>query len=148
MTTVNLWLCPHYKIKYSCGVPIIFFFTSVSYTYIAVAVGGLFMPSYHLCSKCGELLATGQLSNSSPNHRHIHQHIFRQAHFACHCTPLFTRQKAFCSTSLIGVLGPVCRQVPRHRPLVPILLLDTELLHSRPLANPLVHLNLKPSSVI
>ena len=31
------------------------------------------------------------------------QHVFRQANFACHCTPLFTKQKVFCSTSLISV---------------------------------------------
>ena len=29
---------------------------------------------------------------------------------ACHCTPLFTKQKAFCTTSLFGVLGSAWRQ--------------------------------------
>ena len=36
------------------------------------------------------------------------QHIFRQANITCHCTCLFTKQKAFCFSSLIGVLGSVC----------------------------------------
>ena len=43
------------------------------------------------------------------------QHLFRQANFVCHCTPLFTKQKAFCSISLIGVLGTFRRQVTIHR---------------------------------
>ena len=60
------------------------------------AVDGVCMPTNE-CSKGGELLATGQLSNSSPTMITRIQHVFRQANFACHCTPLFTKQKAFCS---------------------------------------------------
>ena len=48
------------------------------------------------------------------------QHAFRQANFACHSTPLFTKWKAFHSACLIGVLGPVWRQVSRHWPPGPI----------------------------
>ena len=49
--------------------------------------GGLCMLTNE-CSKGGELLATGQLSNSSPSHDyHTHATYFRKAHFACHCTP-------------------------------------------------------------
>ena len=49
--------------------------------------GGLCMPTNE-CSKGGELSTTGQPSNSSPSHDyHTHATYFRQAHFACHCTP-------------------------------------------------------------
>ena len=42
--------------------------------------------------------------------------------FACHCTHSFTKQKkALFSTSFIRILGPVWRQVFRHRPPVPTL---------------------------
>ena len=37
---------------------------------------------------------------------------FIKANFACHWNPLFTIQNAVCSTSCIGVLGPVWRQFP------------------------------------
>ena len=81
-----------------------------------IAVGGLCFPTTE-CSKGGELLASGQLSKSSPNHHHTYPtHIQKtQTLPAIHCcTPLFTKQNAFCSTSVIGVLGPVWRQAPKH----------------------------------
>ena len=60
----------------------------------------------------GELSATGQQSIQQgyfiapAMFTHI-QHVFRQANFACHCcTPFFSKQKAFCSISLIGLSAP------------------------------------------
>ena len=45
-----------------------------------VAPGGLCTPTNE-CSKGEELLATGQLSNSSPNHNHTHPtHIQMEKH--------------------------------------------------------------------
>ena len=64
-----------------------------------VAVGGLCMPTNE-CSKGGELLAIVQHSNNYPNHHHTR--------------PPFTRQMAFCSTSLGTCL------FPRHWPPRPI----------------------------
>ena len=99
----------------SCAVP----FTSGFWS------GGICILPTNECSKAGELLATGQLSNSFPNHYDMlnvcdndyHTHpTYLDTSKLCHCTPLFTKQKAFCSTSLIGILEPVWGQVPRHPP--------------------------------
>ena len=95
--------------------------TCGSYTF--ATFGGLCMPTKE-GSSGGELLATGQLSvsNSSPNHNHTHQTHIQTSKIARFYTPLFTKQKTFCSTSLIGVLGPVWRcnrnysWAPQHHP--------------------------------
>ena len=64
--------------------------------------GGLCLPTSK-CSRVGELLATGQLSISSPNHDHTHPTCLQTAKL---CLPLYSlvhKQKAFCFTNLIGV---------------------------------------------
>ena len=70
------------------------------------------MPTYE-SSKGGELLATGKLPTvpptkeltPCPNHDHTHPTCLLTSNFACHSTHFFTKQKAFCSTSLIGVFA-------------------------------------------
>ena len=68
-----------YRIKYSCAVP----FTNGFYI--------LQKWVDFVCSQmgfgAGELLATRQLSNSSPTIITQIQHTYRQVNFACHCSP-------------------------------------------------------------
>ena len=56
------------------------------------------------------------IKQTVPNHHHTNTTHIQTSKLRL---PLFTRQKAFCSTGLIGVVGPVWRQVPRHRPDLP-----------------------------
>ena len=68
------------------------------------ALGRSCMPTNE-CSKGGELFATGQLSNSSPNHDHTHRTCLQTSIL---CLPLYsfvhqTKGLLFCC--LIGVLG-------------------------------------------
>ena len=97
----------HYKIKYSCAV----LFTSGSYMLKLWVDCGYPQMSLAKVENCW-------LQDSypivSPNHNHTHQTCFRQANFACHCTPLITKQKTFCSTILIGVWEPVWTHFSRH----------------------------------
>ena len=67
------------------------------------AVGGVCMPTNE-SSKGGELLATGQLFNSSPNHDHTHPTCLQTSKLCCHCTFCSPNKR---SHSPIGVLGPV-----------------------------------------
>ena len=69
-------------------------------------MGGLFIPTNE-GNKGGELLATGQLSNSSPNHDHTHPTGMSSDKETLPAigTPLFTKQTLFCFICLIGVLG-------------------------------------------
>ena len=79
-----------------------------------VAVGGLCMPTNE-CSN-GWWTAIKQFPNQwtsllQPS-SHTSNIYIQTSNLECHCnsTPLLTKQKFFCSTGLIGVLGPVWRQ--------------------------------------
>ena len=77
-----------------------------------VAVGGLLCMPANDYGKGGKLQgATGQLRWLQDNFQTVPptittpiQNYFRQANYACHCTPLFTKQRSLCSASLICVL--------------------------------------------
>ena len=93
----------NYKIKYSCAVP----FTPCLYQWFlhVEAVGRLCIPTND-CSKGGELLAIGQLSNSYSNHYHTHPTCLQTGRL---CLPfvLLHQINVLLFFNSLGVFGPV-----------------------------------------
>ena len=76
------------------------------------------------CNKGGELLATGQLSNSSPNHQCTYPaHAFKNSNNLCLPLYSFVHQTtclSFYKSHKTDFLRPVWKQIPRHLPSGPI----------------------------